>query len=435
MTVSTYSQLAELDKKHFLHPTSSIQQQQADGPAVIMKKGSGIYLEDIEGKRYIEGMSSLWNVNVGYGRKELAEVAKQQIEELSFSSTFSTYSHEPVIKLAAKIAEITPGDLNTVFFTSGGSESNDTAFKLVRYYWSLKGQPEKKKIVSRKSAYHGVAMGATSATGIPEFWKMASVSPDFLHVDPFSIDELKALIEREGPETIAAYIAEPVQGAGGINIPPENYFKEVREICDRYDILFIADEVITGFGRTGKMFGIENWDVLPDIMTIAKGISSGYVQLGGVVISERIHQDLVELSEGTLFHGFTYSGHPVACSVALKNIEIIENENLVENSREMGEELLKAFKMLEEEFPQMGNSRALGLLGAIEFYKDRETGERFEEKKALKLVPTALKNGLICRSVIYGDTDAVVLAPPLITTKEQIQEIIDILRQSIKEVL
>ncbi|MGM8364519.1 aminotransferase family protein [Virgibacillus sp. W0181] len=432
MTNLSKEQLMELDKKHFLHPTSNIKQQQEDGPPIIFKKGEGIYLEDIDGKKYIEGMSSLWNVNVGYGRKELAEVAKDQITELPFSSAFSNYSHEPVIKLSAKIAELTPGDLNTVFFTSGGSESNDSAIKIARHYWNIQGKPERRKIISRKKAYHGVALGATSATGIPEFWKFASVSPEFFHAETTSSDEIRGIIEKEGPETIAAFMAEPVVGAGGIIIPPENYFKEVRAICDEYDILFIADEVITGFGRTGKWFGIENWGVVPDMMTIAKGVSSGYIPLGGVVLSEKIHQTLAEKTEGTMFHGFTYSGHPVATAVALKNIEIIEDENLVENARAMGEELINGFKQLENEVPVLGNGRTVGLLAAIEVYKDAKTGERFETKIAPQVVAEAVKRGLICRSVIYNEADTVVLAPPLIINKEQIKDMLNILKESVE---
>lgn len=428
------NELIEMDKRHFLHPTSNIKQQQANGPEIIFKAAEGIYVKDIDGKQYIEGMSSLWNVNIGYGRKELAEAAKQQIEELSFSSTFSTYSHEPVIKLAAKIAELTPGDLNTVFFTSGGSESNDSAIKLARHYWNIKGKPERRKIISRKKAYHGVAMGATSATGIPEFWKFAGVSPEFFHIETTSSEELRGIIEREGPETIAAFMAEPVVGAGGIIIPPKDYFKEVREICDAYDILFIADEVITGFGRTGKMFGIENWDVTPDMMSIAKGISSGYIPLGGVVLSEKVHQTLIEKTEGTLFHGYTYSGHPVACAVALKNIEILEKENLVENSRVMGESLLQHFRQLEEDTNTFGEGRAVGLLAAIEIYKDAENKEKFKTKQAPHIVSEAARRGLICRSVTYDDADTIVLAPPLIINKKQISKIITILKEAVATV-
>lgn len=428
-------ELIELDKKHFLHPTSSIQQQQQDGPAIIFKKAKGIYVEDIEGNKYIEGMSSLWNVNIGYGREELAEVAKNQINELAFSSTFSTYSHEPVIRLAAKIAELSPGDLNNVFFTSGGSEANDSAIKLARHYWITKGKPNRRKIISRKRGYHGVSLGATSATGIPEFWKMANVTPDFIHIDPISTIQLEETIEKEGADTIAAFIAEPVIGAGGIIMPPENYFKEVREICDKHGIIFIADEVITGFGRTGKMFGLENWNVVPDIMTIAKGISSGYIPLGGVVISDKIHNELVKNSKGTLFHGFTYSGHPVACAVALENINIIEREDLLENTRLMGIEMMKGFKELEEELNVLGDGRALGLLCAIEIYKDANTKERFETKMAPKVVSEAVNRGLISRFVIYDDADTIVLAPPLIINKEQVREMMKILKESVEAIL
>lgn len=428
-------ELVALDKKHFLHPTSSIQQHQEDGPAIIFKKGKGIYVEDIEGNKYMEGMSSLWNVNIGYGREELAEVARQQIMDLSFSSTFSTYSHEPVIKLATKVAELAPDDLNTVFFTSGGSEANDSAIKLVRHYWITKGKPERRKIIARKKGYHGVSMGATSATGIPEFWKMANVSPDFYHIDPLSIQQLEEIIEKEGAETIAAFIAEPVIGAGGVIIPPENYFREIRDICDEHGILFIADEVITGFGRTGKMFGLENWGVVPDVMTIAKGLSSGYIPIGGVVISDRIHNELKKNSDGTLFHGFTYSGHPVACAVALKNIEIIEKENLVEHTQNMAQEIITGFRKLEEELDVLGDGRTLGLLCAIDIFKNAKTKERFETKMAPKIVSEAAKRGLISRFVIYDDADSLVLAPPLIINKEQIHDMLKIVKESIKAVM
>src|SRR5699024_7355813 len=422
----TKSELIEMDKKYFLHPTSNVKQQQEHGPAIIFNDAEGIYVEDIDGKKYIEGMSSLWNVNIGYGRKELGEIAKEQIEQLSFSSAFSTYSHEPAIKLAAKVAELTPGDLDTVFFTSGGSEANDSAIKLARHYWNIQGQPERRKIISRKKAYHGVAIGATSATGIPEFWKFVGLSHKFHHVDTTSSEELKKIIEKEGPETIAAFMAEPILGAGGVIVPPKNYFKEVKEICDQHGILFIADEVITGFGRTGKMFGMEHWDVVPDMMTVAKGISSGYIPLGGVVMSNKVHQVLKDKTDGTLFHGYTYSGHPVGSAVALKNIEIIENENLVENTSNMGEVLLEGLQKLEEELKVLEDGRSVGLLAAIEIYENAKTKEHFDTKHAPLIVQEAANRGLICRAVTYDEADTVVLAPPLIINKEQIEEMLSI---------
>jgi len=428
--------LANLDKQHFLHPTSSVKQQQENGPAIIFEEGMGIYLKDIHGKEYIEGMSSLWNVAIGYGRKELAKVAEKQMKKLSFSSAFSTFSHEPAILLAEKIARLAPGKLNTVFFTSGGSEANESAFKLVRYYWLLRGEKKRKKIIARKKAYHGVAAGATSATGIDEFHQMTnSLAPDFYHIEFDSVAALKTEIEKEGPETIAAFIAEPVIGAGGMLIPDRDYLKGVRKVCDEYGILFIADEVITGFGRTGKMFAVEHWNVEPDLLVFAKGVTSGYFPLGGVVISEQIHHLLKEKSQGTLFHGFTYSGHPVGCSIALKNLEIIEGEHLVENSAQMGIELLNGLSEMERQLGCIGDIRALGLLAGFELYENLLAKKRFTEKTAPKIVAECAKLGLICRSVTYNDSDTIVLAPPLIITKEEIAKIISILTNAIKNVV
>ena len=311
-------ELVELDKKHFIHPTSNMKQLQEEGPAFIFTEGEGIYLKTIEGQKLMDSLSSLWNVNIGHGRADLGEVAKEQMTTLAFTSAFSNWSHEPVIRLAEEVAKWTPGDLNVTFFTSGGSEANDTAFKTVRHYWKVNGKPEKKKIISRKKSYHGVAMGATSATGIPEFHTFtASIAPDFHYVDS-TIESLKEKIETEGADTIAAFISEPVQGSGGVNLPSENYFKDVKKLCEENDILFIADEVICGFGRTGTNFGIENFDVVPDIITMAKGVTSGYAPLGGMVISEKLHKEIYEKTEGNFWHGYTYSGHPTAAAVALK---------------------------------------------------------------------------------------------------------------------
>lgn len=430
MKVLLKEDLKALDQKHFLHPTTSIEQQQSQGPAAIFTEGKGIYLKDIEGKTYIDGMSSLWNVNVGHGREEIAEVAKEQMATLAFSSCFSTFSNEPAIRLASKIASLAPGDLNTVFFTSGGSESNDTAIKLARHYWILKGQPERQKIISRTHSYHGVAMGATNATGLQAFRDFNnSPAPDFHYVYKDSADELRKVIESLGPEKVAAFISEPVQGAGGVNIPHEDYFKEVRAICDEYGILLIADEVITGFGRTGKRFGMEHYGVVPDMMSFAKGVSSGYAQLGGVVISEKIHEDFCRLSKGTLMHGYTYSGHALACRVGLKNIEIIEREGLIENAQKMGEAMLEGFKKLEQKYSFIGRVRTLGLLGAIELMKDRETGEMFETPLSPVFVQETMKRGLILRTVTY-DQDTVVFSPPLILTNTELEEMLRILDET-----
>ncbi|HET7627274.1 MAG TPA: aspartate aminotransferase family protein [Bacillales bacterium] len=437
-------ELHELDKNHFLHPTSSIKQQQEEGAKFIFEEGDGIYLRDVEGRTYIDAMSSLWNVNVGHGRLELAEAAFEQMKKLAFSSAFSTFSHEPAIRLCAKLVSLAPGDLNAVFLTSGGSESTDTAVKLARHYWRLRGEAKRVKIISRKKAYHGVAAAATSATGIPEFWDMAGkLSDHFIHAEaPFEIGTAEAIasvreqIESVGAHTVAAFIAEPVQGAGGVIIPPEDYFREIRRLCDEYGILFIADEVITGFGRTGKMFAMEHWNVVPDLMMFAKGVSSGYIPLGGVAVSEKIVRVLKERSTTTLFHGFTYSGHPAAAAVGLKNIEIIEKEKLVEHSRRMGERLLHGLKAMRDEIDIVGDVRAIGLLAAFEVVKDRGSYERFaaEKKAAPRIIEALYERGVICRPVTYDGTAIVTLAPPLIITERQVEELVAKLTDAVKAV-
>jgi putrescine---pyruvate transaminase len=425
-------ELKDLDKKHFLHPTSPIQQQQEQGPTFIFTEGRGVHLYDMAGNTVIDGMSSLWNVNIGHGREELGKAAMDQMSKLAFSSCFATFSNEPAIRLAEKLSQIAPGDLTATFFTSGGSEANDTAYKLARHYWILKGQTSRKKIISRTKSYHGVAMGATSATGLKPFRDFTnSLAPDFHYVDNFSSQSLREIIEVEGPETIAAFIAEPVQGAGGVHIAPENYFKEIRKICDEYSILFITDEVITGFGRTGKYFGMEHYGVAPDMMCFAKGVTSGYAQLGGVMLSKRIHQEFTELSKGTLLHGYTYSGHPMACAVALKNLEIIEQENVIDNANVMGEEMLKGLQFVQSARKIVGEVRGLGLMGAVEIVKNQHSQERFSTPLAPLIVSEAAKRGLICRSVVFDGLDTLVFAPPLIINKEEIDKMIDILNDAI----
>lgn len=431
MEKDTITELIELDKKHFIHPTSNMQQLQENGPAFIFTEGDGIYLKDVHGRKLIDSLSSLWNVNIGHGRKELGEVAKEQMNKLAFTSTFSNWSHEPVIRLAEEVAKWAPGDLTATFFTSGGSEANDTAFKTVRHYWKMKGMPQKKKIISRKKSYHGVAMGATSATGIPEFHRFTtSIAPDFYYVDS-TIDALKEMIDEQGADSIAAFISEPVQGSGGVNLPEENYFREVRKLCDEHAILFIADEVIGGFGRTGTNFGMENFGVVPDIITMAKGITSGYAPLGGMILSERLHREIYEKTDGIFWHGYTYSGHPTAAAVALKNLEIIKEENMIDNVRKMGDEMLKGFAWIQEQFSQVVDVRGIGLLGGISFARESENVDPIGPK----IVAGALERGLICRSVVYGGQDTLAFAPPFIINKEQMEDMVQIVHDSIGAVL
>lgn len=446
-TVMT-ERLVEWDKKHYFHPTTPLKEQQAKGPAHIFTHGKDIHVTDVYGKEFLDGVSSLWNVNVGYGRQELADAAREQMMTLAYGSSFFNNSHDVVIRLSQKLASMAPGDLNVSFFTSGGSESNESAIKIVRHYWKMKGQPERKKIIALERSYHGVTMGATSATGVPEFKHMiTAIAPDFLHALPHQTEcelgdssasgyerSIRGIIEKEGPETIAGVILEPVQGVGGIQIPPEGYLQAVRQLCDEYGILMMTDEVITGFGRTGKMFGVEHWEVVPDLMSVAKGITSGYIQLGAVMMTDRLRDELADLSDNVFFHGFTYSGHPTACAVALKNIEIIENERLVDNAKQMEQELWKGLNYLQDTHKIAAKPRAIGLMGGIELLADPDSGTAFEPSifAAPAVVEECAKRNLILRPLIFGGLNVIAIAPPLIVDKQDIETIIATLSDSIQ---
>jgi putrescine---pyruvate transaminase len=452
----TLDQLRELDRKHYLHPASPIRDHYELGPSVMMDRGEGIYLFDIEGKRYLDGLSSLWNVNVGHGRVRLAEAAAKQMSRLAYSHSFNRFSHENAVLLAAKIAELTPGDLDVCQFTSGGSEANDTAIKLARHYFRLNGEPGRNKILSRKRAYHGVSLGATSATGLPAFHEMsAPLAGGFVHgPSPFcyhcelgltfpscqiacAVQGMKALIEAEGSDTVAAIILEPIQASGGVVVPPIGYLQAIRSLCDQYGILMIVDEVITGFGRTGKWFAIEHeYGVVPDMMTFAKGVTSGYLPLGGVIMTERMHKQLVQNSTQSLAHGYTYSGHPAACAVALENIRILEEEDLIRNAETMGHVLLGRLKTLQQRYAIIGNVSGRGLLAAIEFVQDRTACRSFDPSMKIvqRVYESALRKGLITRPISHMGTDILGLCPPLTITEPQIEDIVDILSDVLSEV-
>ncbi|HEX2282303.1 MAG TPA: aspartate aminotransferase family protein, partial [Thermomicrobiales bacterium] len=344
--------LRQLDIDHMLHPRTNLKRHAQNGP-LVLAKGDGVYLRDSDDRQYIDAAAGLWNINVGHGRPELAEAARQQISDLAFAPTFFGLATPPTIELAARLAKMYPGTVNHFQFTSGGAESNETAIKIARYYWSIQGKTEKVKIISRLMGYHGIAMGALSATGIPGFWEHFGPRPaGFIHLTaPYTyrngedktedefvdalVKELEETIEDEGADTIAAMIGEPIQGAGGVVVPPDRYWSAIKEVLDRHDILLIADEVITGFGRTGTMFGVQQFDLEPDIVAIAKGISSGYVPLGAVGVSDAIYEQMLE-PDAMFMHGFTYSGHPVACAVALANLDILEGEDLTANAKDIG---------------------------------------------------------------------------------------------------
>jgi adenosylmethionine-8-amino-7-oxononanoate aminotransferase len=440
--------LLMLDLQHILHPVTNLHRHAKSG-ALILTKGEGVHVWDSTGKKYIDGFAGLWNVNVGHGRRVLAEAAKEQMNRLGFAPNFFGLATPPSIELAAKLAEIMPGDLNHFQFTSGGSESNETAIKIARYFWSIQGHTEKIKIISRQNAYHGVGGMTTTATGIPAYWKdFGPTAPGFLHVTapneyrskPDGMNtsdfilylerELEETIAKEGAGTIAAFMGEPTQGAGGVCPAPDGYWVMVRRVCDKHEILLIADEVITGFGRSGRMFGIETYGFGPDLVCVAKGITSGYIPLGAVGVSDRIFEALKK-PDRMFMHGFTYSGHPVACAVALENIKLLENEGLASNARGMGDKLLGDMKSTLLDHPHVGDIRAKGLMMLVEVVQDKTLKTPYPALSiGGKLQAATRARGLIVRC---GD-NGVAIAPPLIVNAAQIEEIVNIVRKAIHEV-
>jgi putrescine---pyruvate transaminase len=440
------SRLYELDRTHWLHPQGDLGAQVGTIPQLIFTQGSGATLTDAEGREYVDGMASLWNVNVGYGRAELAEAAAAQMKTLAFSSAYGGFGTAPAIELASRLAELAPGELEVTYFASGGAEANDTAYKIARLYWKLRGEPERVNIVSRTRDYHGLTYGATSATGLPNFWKdFEPLAPGFLHApspDPYRFTgtgsagaayaaALEAVVLKAGAHTVAAVVAEPVQGAGGVIVPPADYFPRLREVCDRHGLLLIADEVITGFGRTGRWFGLEHWDVQADLMIFAKGVTSGYLPLSGVMLTRSVH-DTLKSVKGPFMHGFTYSGHPTACAVALRNLRILVEERLVERSAQRGAYLLDRLQSLRSR-EIVGDVRGLGLIAGIELVRDRATKELFDPPvgAARRVWLAALDQGVIVRPL---PGDVLALSPPFVITEEQIDRMVMVLDRAIGSV-
>ena len=441
MAKTKSSDLVLDDQRHLIHPLHHPSDHVA--PRVWVR-GEGACLWDAGGREYIDGMSGLWNVNVGHGRAELADAAAAQMRALAYCSSYAGSTNPPAIRLATRLSELAYARLNSVFFTSGGAESNESAFKTARFYWKASGRPDKVKIVSRWHGYHGVTMAAMSATGIEPYWKMFEPRvPGFVHVAapyPYRFEGARAgesvgraaarlleeAIVREGPDTIAAFIAEPVQGAGGVIVPPDDYFPRVREICSKYEVLFIADEVITGFGRTGRWFGLQRYGVEPDIMSFAKGVTSGYLPLGGIMLSDEVAAVLNDVPpQDRWMHAYTYSGHPTCCAVALANLDIIEREGLVERAAKMGERLLAGLQTLAEN-ELVGDVRGLGMMAAVEIVSERGRKTPFAPKlKAGETLRRALEErGLFTRA----RGDVILLSPPLVTREDQIDRIVEIFR-------
>ena len=439
--------LQELAKRHlWMHFTRLSGYAEQEIPIIV--RGEGCYVYDEHGKRYLDGLSALFCVNIGHGRADVVQAGADQAKELGFFTTWS-YAHPPAIKLASRIAALAPGDLNRVFFTSGGSEAVETAVKLARQYHKLTGKPNKTKLIAREIAYHGTSLGALSATGITELRQpFEPLLPGASHVPatntyrlPEGIDEsyfAEAIAERiefEGPDTVAAVILEPVQNAGGCFTPPEGYFQRVREICDAYQVLLISDEVICAWGRLGEWFGAYRYGYQPDIITTAKGLTSAYAPMGAVIASDRVAEPFLE-GTNSFTHGFTFGGHPVCAAIAMANLDVFEREQIIENVRAHEGEFREMLESLRD-IPIVGDIRGTGYFHAIELVKDKDTKQTFDDDEAETLLRGFLsgelfRRGLICRADDRGDP-VVQLSPPLIAGPEQFKEIESILRPVLTE--
>ncbi|MGH7322865.1 MAG: aminotransferase [Candidatus Rokuibacteriota bacterium] len=456
MTAETAQALSleALDKERVLHPATSIADHLQKGPR-IMAEAAGVTLVDTHGTRYLDGVAGLWCVNIGYGREEVAEAMAAQARRLAYYHTFSSMSNEPQIRLADRLLSLTPGKMSKVFFGNSGSDANDTQVKLVWYYNNLRGRPQKKKIVSRLLAYHGTTVASASLTGLPAFHKAFDLPiPHVLHTaTPYyyrsaapgmsEIEyarslaaELDQLIEREGPDTVAAFIAEPVMGAGGVLVPPETYFTEVQRVLRKHDVLMIADEVICGFGRLGRLWGSDVYGIEPDLMTAAKGLTSAYFPLSAVFLSEPVWQVLREASPqmGAFAHGFTYSGHPVGAAAAMANLDILLGEDLVGNAARVGAYLQARLREQCGSHPLVGDVRGVGLIAGVELVADRATKRPFETtlKVAHCVAQRCLDHGLIVRALPTGDVLA--FSPPLCITREEVDMVLERFGQGLEGV-
>ncbi len=439
------AELQALDAAHHMHPFTDNSALAKKG-ARIMKSAKGVWLTDTEGHMIIDGMAGLWCVNIGYGRKELAVVAAQQMEELAYYNTFFQTSHIPAIALAAKIAEIAPKGMNHVFFAGSGSEANDTNIRIVRRYWDILGQPEKRIIIGRRNGYHGSTIGGGSLGGMSGIHKHGGLLAGIVHIgqpdwwseggdatpEAFGLaraQELEAMIKQLGVENVAAFIGEPIQGAGGVIVPPSTYWPEIQRICDKYGILLIADEVITGFGRTGNWFGSETFGIRPHIMTVAKGLSSGYQPIGGSIVRDTVAE---VIASDEFNHGYTYSGHPVAAAVALENLRIIQEEKMIEHVRNVAHPYLKERWDALTEHPMVGEAKLVGLMGSIALTPNKATRAKFASEAGTVGYRTrerCFANDLIMRHV----GDRMIIAPPLCITPAEIDVLIDRAKKSLDE--
>jgi putrescine aminotransferase len=448
MTYQNYSlkQLQQIDAAHHLHPFTDHKELRAAGSRIITR-ADGPFIYDSEDNEILDGMAGLWCVNIGYGRTSMGDAAKAQMDELAYYNTFFQTSHIPAIALAAKIAEVAPEGFNHTFFAGSGSEANDTNIRMVRRYWDIKGQPEKRIIIARTNGYHGSTMGGGSLGGMsgihahggkiagivhigePNWWAQGGdMTPEAFGL--MRAQELEAMILQLGVENVAAFIGEPVQGAGGVIIPPSTYWPEIQRIVDKYGILLIADEVITGFGRTGNWFGSQTFGIKPHIMTIAKGLSSGYQPIGGSIVCDEVAE--VMGSAGDFNHGYTYSGHPVAAAVALENIRIMQDEHIVEHVRNVANPYLAAKWQGLTDHPMVGEAKLVGLMGSIALTPDKTTRAKFASETGTvgyRCRERCFANDLIMRHV----GDRMIISPPLIITPAEIDILIERAKKSLDE--
>ena len=444
--------LAELDRSHALHPWTHFESFEREGPLVITR-GEGCHLWDAEGKRYFDAVGGLWCTNIGLGRTEMAEAIAAQAERLAFSNTFVDMTNDPAARLAARLAGLAPGDLNHVHFTTGGSTAVDTAFRLAQYVQACRGKPEKVHVISRERSYHGstyvsMSIGMRDGDRVPEFrYKTDTihhVSAPYIHrpvgggADEAAataryVAEFEAKIAEIGPERVAAFFAEPIQASGGVIVPPEGYFAAMAEVCRRHDILFIADEVVTGFGRTGHWFASDGlYGVVPDMICCAKGLSSGYQPIGALIVSARLWADMAAEGDRWFTHGFTYSGHPVACAAALKNLDILESERLLDNAARVGAYFQSRLSGLRA-LPTVGETRGEGLIGCVDSVADKATRREFPDGVNIgkRIANAAEARGLMVRPLGHMN----VMSPPLILTETDVDFIVDTLEAAIREVV
>ena len=444
---NTETALLHRDEAHLIHPLHS---PKGHVGGKVWVGGEGAFLIDANGDRFIDGLSGLWNNTAGNGRTELADAAHQQMIDLAYSSGYTGSSNPRAIELAERLAAITYPNINHFFFTSGGGESTDSNIKMARYYWKLKNKPDKTKVISRIWGYHGVTLAAMCATGINSYWPMFEPRiPGFVHIpcpDPYryqsddksvsvgvaAANELEKAILAEGADSVAMFIAEPVQGAGGVIVPPDDYFPRIREICDQYDVLLVSDEVITGFGRTGTMFGLEHWGVKPDLIQYAKAITSGYFPLGGIGVSDEIAQTMEESGKPWM-HAYTYSAHPTGCAVALAMLDIIEGEDFPGQAKQKGMQLLDGLRSALSDHPHVGDIRGLGMMCAVEYVKDPTTGEMFppEDGIGARIHEETVARGMFSR--VRGDVYA--LAPPIVTEEKTLDDMVGILADATRAVI